>query len=258
MGKVISISNHKGGCGKTTTSVSLGKALSMKGKRVLLIDLDSQMNLTSILLDKDKTPERTIFESLVGEKVLPIINITDNMDLVPSSLDLVGIDRALAMIVGDNIGELLSLRDLLEPIRGEYDYIIIDCPPSLGILTRNALIASDGVIIPLTAEALPANGLKNLLDAIKAVKKGLNPRLELYGILLTRYNRRRLNRIVEERLRQVYSDFVFQTKIRENVDLMECPLYRQTIFDYSPDSIGASDYMSLTEEFLQLEKDNLL
>ena len=258
MGKVISISNHKGGCGKTTTSASLGKALSLKEKRVLLVDLDSQRNLTGILLGRNKTPERTIFESLIGEKVLPIINISDNLDLVPSSLDLVGIDRALAMIMGDNIEELLALRGLLDPIRGEYDYIIIDCPPSLGLLTRNALIASDGVIVPLTAEALPANGLVNLMDAIKAVKSGLNPKLSLYGILLTRYNRRRLNRIVEEGLREVYKDWVFQTKIRENVDLMESPLYGKTIFDYSPDSIGARDYISLADEFIQLEKDNRL
>jgi len=258
MGKIISISNHKGGVGKTSTCTNLGKALSLKGKRVLLVDLDSQMNLTGIFLDKGETPERTIFEALIGEKVLPIIHISENLDLVPSSLDLVGIDRALAVVLGDNLGELLLLRDLLEPLREKYDYILIDCPPSLGVLTRNSLIASDGLLIPLTAEALPYNGLRNLLDALSEVKRGLNPRLSLYGILITRYNRRRLNRIVEEGLRNTFGDFVFQTKIRENVDLMEAPLYKRTIFDYSPESIGAQDYMSLTEEILTLETKNRL
>lgn len=255
MGKVITIANHKGGVGKTTTTASLGVALTMKGKRVLLIDLDAQCNLTSLFVGKDSKTERTIFEALVGGSVLPIIHITDNtkLDIVPASLDLVGIEKALTLLVADNVKELTLLRSLIEPIRDSYDYVLIDCPPSLGILTKNALIASNGVLITLTAESLPTMGMQSLLDGIDHVRKGLNKRLRLYGILVTRYNRRKLNRLVEESLRESFGELVFKTRIRENVDLMEAPLYRQDIYTYSPDSLGAVDYKSLTEEILTIE-----
>lgn len=256
MGKVITIANHKGGVGKTTTTASLGVSLTMKGKRVLLVDLDAQCNLTSLFTPQGAKYERTIFEALVGNSVLPIIHITDNtkLDLVPSSLDLVGIEKALTLLVGDNVKELTLLRTLLEPIRGDYDYILIDCPPSLGILTKNALIASNGVVITLTAESLPTMGMQSLMDGIDHVRRGLNKELRLYGILLTRYNRRKLNRLVEESLRENYGDYVFKTRIRENVDLMEAPLYRKNIFAYSPDSLGAEDYTALTDEILNIDK----
>ena len=254
MGKIITIANHKGGVGKTTTTASLGVSLTMKGKRVLLVDLDAQCNLTS-LFTRGAKYERTIFEALVGNSVLPIIHITDNtkLDLVPSSLDLVGIEKALTLIVAGNVKELTLLRTLLEPIKGDYDYILIDCPPSLGILTKNALIASNGVVITLTAESLPTMGMQSLMDGIDHIRRGLNKELRLYGILLTRYNRRKLNRLVEEALRDNYGEYVFQTKIRENVDLMEAPLYGKDIFSYSPNSRGAEDYTALTNEILTKE-----
>lgn len=254
MGKIITIANHKGGVGKTTTSASLGVSLTTRGKRVLLIDLDAQCNLTGLFAREVKY-ERTIFEALTGNAVLPIIHIPNNtkLDIVPSSLDLVGIEKALTLIVADNVKELTLLRALLKPVKGDYDYILIDCPPSLGILTKNALIASDGVIITLTAESLPSMGMQSLLNGIDHVRRGLNKDLRLYGILLTRYNRRRLNRLVEESLRDHYGEFVFKTKIRENVDLMEAPLYGKDIFSYSPDSLGAEDYKALTDELLTIE-----
>lgn len=250
MGKIIAIANHKGGVGKTTSVASLGVALSQKGKKVLLIDLDAQGNLTSLFIHD--APERTIFEAMTGNKILPIIHITDNknLDIVPSSLDLVGIEKALSILVHDDVKELTILRNLLEPKRDSYDYILIDCPPSLGILTKNALTASDGVIITLTAESLPTKGLTSLIDAILMTRRGLNKTLSLFGILITRYNRRKINRLVEATLRESFEDVVFTTKIRENVDIMESPLYGMDIYSYSPDSIGAKDYSDLANEII--------
>lgn len=249
MGKVIAITNNKGGVGKTTTTSSLGKALSLQGKRVLLVDLDSQGNLTSLYLSQ--TPEETIFGSIVTKSSLPVISITENLSLVSSSPDLIGVERALNSLYPDDRGKQVSvLRRLLEKTRKDYDYILLDCPPSLGDLTINALVASDGVIIVLTAESLPVKGLSSLLDAISQTRKVLNKTLELSGILITRYNRRKINRLVEESLRSNFGEIVFKTKIRENVDVMESPLYGKDIFDYSPESLGAKDYTELAKEVI--------
>lgn len=249
MEQVISITNNKGGVGKTTTTASLGKALSLLGKKVLLVDLDSQGNLTSLYLPK--TPEETIFGSLVTGNPLPEISISENLSLVPSSPDLIGIERALSAVYPDDRrGQVSVLRRLLESRRKVYDYILLDCPPSLGDLTINALVASDGVYIVLTAESLPVKGLSSLIDAISNTRKVFNKTLELSGILITRYNRRKINRLVEETLRTNFGEIVFRTKIRENVDVMESPLYGKDIFDYSPDSIGAGDYMELAKEVI--------
>ena len=249
MGQVFAVTNNKGGVGKTTTTASLGKALSLLGKKVLLVDLDSQGNLTSLYLPK--TPEETIFGSLVTGNPLPEISISENLSLVPSSPDLIGIERALSAVYPDDRrGQVSVLRRLLESRRKVYDYILLDCPPSLGDLTINALVASDGVYIVLTAESLPVKGLSSLIDAISNTRKVFNKTLELSGIIITRYNRRKINRLVEETLRTNFGEIVFRTKIRENVDVMESPLYGKDIFDYSPDSIGAGDYMELAKEVI--------
>ena len=251
MGKIISIANHKGGVGKTTTSSSLGVALSMKGKRVLLIDLDSQGNLSSLFVHHE--PERTIFEAIKEGKSLPVVQVSDSLDIVPSSKDLVVIEKILTLQYGGsgNAKEYTILRSLLASLRDSYDYILIDCPPSMGDLTINALSASDGVIITMTPESFPTKGLDDLLDAIRRTKTSLNKSLVLSGILITRYNRRKINRIVEESLRRTFGDIVFTTKIRENVDITESPLYCKDIFSYSPNSIGAKDYLELATEVLR-------
>ena len=240
MRPIISIVNHKGGVGKTTSVSSLGVALARMGKRVLLVDLDAQGNLTDTLT---KTPgDRSIYDSLRTLETLPVVNIREGLDLCPSSIDLVSMDLELA----DKREREYRLSQLLQGL--DYEYILLDCPPSLGLLTINALTASTKVIIPLTPEALPAKGLGTLLDIIERTKETLNPGLSLGGILITRYNRRKINRLVEETLRETFGDSVFKTKIRENVDISESPLQGMDIYSYSPNSIGAKDYESLALE----------
>lgn len=242
MRQIISIVNHKGGVGKTTSVSSLGVALARMGKRVLLVDLDAQGNLTDTLT---QTPGvRSIYDSLRTLETIPVVNIREGLDLCPSSIDLVSMDLELA----DKKDREYRLSKLLQGL--DYEYILLDCPPSLGLLTINALTASTKVIIPLTPEALPAKGLGTLLDIIERTKETLNPGLSLGGILITRYNRRKINRLVEETLRETFGDSVFRTKIRENVDISESPLQNKDIYSYSPDSIGAKDYESLAVEMV--------
>jgi len=240
MTRTISIVNHKGGVGKTTSVSSLGVALSDLGRRVLLVDLDPQCNLTDSLSVPGSG--RTIYDSLREGKDLPQVQIRERLWICPSSLDLVSMDLELSGVRRREY----RLRDILSPL--EYDYILLDCPPSLGLLTINALTASGEVFVPLTPEALPAKGLGTLLDVIRRTREGLNPDLRLGGIIITRYQRRKINRIVEESLRETFGELVFQTKIRDNVDISEAPLQGKDIFSYSPRSIGASDYRDLALE----------
>lgn len=240
MTRIISIVNHKGGVGKTTSVASLGVSLADLGRRVLLVDLDPQCNLTDSL----SVPRsgRTIYDSLREGRDLPQVEIRERLSVCPSSLDLVSTDLELSGVERREY----RLRDLLSPL--DYDYILLDCPPSLGLLTINALTASGEVFVPLTPEALPAKGLGTLLDIIRRTREGLNPDLHLGGIIITRYQRRKINRIVEESLRETFGDLVFQTRIRENVDIAESPLQGKDIFSYSPRSIGATDYRDLALE----------
>ena len=240
MKRIISIANHKGGVGKTTTSVSLGVSLSEMGRGVLLVDLDPQGNLSqSLSVPQDG---RTIYEALREGRDLPQVQIRERLSVCPSSIDLVSSDLELSTLKRREY----RLRDLLSPL--DYDYILLDCPPGLGLLTINALSASTEVFIPITPEALPAKGLGTLLDIVRRVEEGLNPDLHLGGILITRYNRRKINRIVEETLRESFGSQVFQTKIRENVDISEAPLQGTDILSYSPKSPGSQDYRSLALE----------
>ena len=170
------------------------------------------------------------------------MQVRERLWVCPSSIDLVSMDMEL----GDLKGREYRLSGLLRPL--DFDYILLDCPPGLGLLSINALTASTEVIVPLTPEALPAKGLGTLLDVIQRTRGGLNPDLQLGGILITRYQRRKINRIVEESLRETFGDKVFQTKIRENVDISESPLKGTDIFSYSPKSIGAEDYWRLALE----------
>ena len=248
MSRIIAIANHKGGVGKTTTTANVGACLSLQGYKVLLIDLDAQANLTEYYLSE--RPERTVYNALIEESPLPITKIRENLYIVPSSLEMLDIESKTA----DNLERAELLDILIEPIRDKYDYILIDCPPTLGIVTINALIAATDLYIPLTAEAIPVRGLKMLTDALDRVKKRKNPTIELSGIIITRWGARNLNRLIEESLRKNFGKVVFKTKIRENISIAEAPTFYQDIVTYAPGSHGAEDYKALTKEILKRTK----
>jgi chromosome partitioning protein len=221
----------------------------MKGRRVLLIDLDAQQNL-SFMMGHNEDPEVSIYDALVKDAPLPIVKIKENLDLVPASVELARAEIDLAT----KIAREGILKSLLEDCIGKYNYILLDCPPLLGIVTTNALVASDKLYMPLTAEALPVKGLTMLDDVVSEVKKRINHKLELGGVFFTRFNNRKLNREVVSMIEQRYGDKVFKTKIRENIAIAEMPLTGESIFEYAPKSNGAVDYMALTEEIIAREE----
>ena len=244
--KIFSIANHKGGVGKTTTTASVGSILSQKGYKVLVIDLDPQANLTVSLLRQEQ--EDSIYYALTGkEDNLPIVCITEKLSIVPSSLQLATAEMELtAAISRERI-----LAGLLEPIKSQYDFILIDCPPSLGLLTLNAFTASTEIIIPLVAEVLPFKGLTMINRFTQQVKSRLNPNVYIFGILLTRWESTNLSKQIEEGLREELDDKVFDTKIRKNITIAEAPLESKNIMEYAPKSNGAADYLAFTDELLK-------
>lgn len=249
--KVIAFANHKGGVGKTTSVASIGTALALRGKRVLLIDLDAQQNL-SFTLTQNEDPENNVYISLVRNVELSRarVNVRENLDLIPASLELARAEIDLAT----KLARERILSTLLEEVVEEYDFVLIDCPPSLGIITTNALVAADALYIPLTAETLPLKGLAMLDEVVDEVQKCVNPRLKLGGVFFTRYNNRKLNKVVEDQIVRRYGDKVFSTKIRENIALAEMPATGQSIFEYNGKSNGAKDYQSLADEIIEREK----
>lgn len=249
MAHIIAFANHKGGVGKTTSVANIGAALHQKGNRVLLVDLDAQQNLTSCFLPDEKVEalEVSVYDALVGKKPLPVITLKDGLCLVPSSIELARAETDLSQ----KIAREQLLKKLLSPLADKYDFILLDCPPSLGIITTNALTAAEALYIPLTAEALPLKGLKMLEAVAEEVRENINPTLSLSGVFVTRYNTRKsLNNMVLETIADKYGSIVFHTKIRENVAVAEAPLMQQPICDYDPKSNGALDYEALTDEIL--------
>lgn len=243
MSEIIAIANHKGGVGKTTTTANLGAALALLGKRVLLVDMDAQANLSSSLMNEADI-EQTIYDSMKDGAPLPIHRISPNLSLIPAAIELSRIDLDLA----DRENPHLTIKKLLTPFGRKYDYILLDCPPSIGFITVNALTAANGVLITMSAEALPLRGLERLNGIIEEIAHTVNPTLHLSGIVITKYNRRKLNNIVIDAIREQYGEKVLNTKIRENISLAEAPLTHSSIFDYDPESNGANDYMELAKE----------
>lgn len=257
MGKIIAVANQKGGVGKTTTVINLGFALAELGKRILLVDADPQGNSTSGVIQKRNIKpnlyDALIYDVSVKELILPLrdgkSSIRDSIDLIPSNLDLAGAEIELVSVF---LREL-RLKRVLEPIKDEYDYIFIDCPPSLGLLTVNALSASEYVLIPLQCEYYALEGISQLLKTIELIKKDLNPSLEILGVLLTMYNRTILAQQVLDEARKFFKDKVFKTLIPRNVRLSEAPSFSQSIFEYAPDSSGAYAYRELAKELISIE-----
>ena len=253
MGKIISLLNHKGGVGKTTSAINIGAGLVELGKKVLLIDLDPQANLTlSLGIPRQKY---TIYEALRGESELVPYEHKPNLDVIISTLDLSGAEMELI----NEAGREFILRELFEMVVDDYDFIIIDCPPSLGLLTLNALTSSHYVYIPLQTEFLALQGLAKIKQVIDKVKFRLNKKLEIGGVIATMYDSRKvLNRDVVETIRKFFGEKVFDTYIRDNVALAEAPAQRKDIFSYNKSSAGAKDYLSLCKEILaRVEKAQL-
>lgn len=246
MGKIISLLNHKGGVGKTTSAINIGAGLVELGKKVLLIDLDPQANLTlSLGIPRQKY---TIYESLRGESELIPVTYKEGMDVVISTLDLSGAEMELI----NEAGREFILRELFDAVVDDYDFIIIDCPPSLGLLTLNALTSSHYVYIPLQTEFLAMQGLAKIKQVIDKVRFRLNKKLEIGGVIATMYdNRKILNRDVVDTIRKFFGEKVFDTLIRDNVALAEAPAQRKDIFAYSKSSPGAKDYLALCKEILK-------
>ena len=239
--KIITFANHKGGVSKTTSTASIGACMAKKGKKVLLIDLDGQANLTLYFIPN----EISIFDSLVNGVPLPVKHIRENLDLVPSSLEMASAEIALTNLLARE--RLLS--NLLEPLRKDYDYILIDCPPSLGIVTTNAFIAADEIIVPMTPELLPLKGMR-MLDAFVTTLQRVKPSLRLGGVFIARFNHRKLNKVVEQAVKERYESITMNTRIRENIALAESAGSGKSIFEYDSNSNGAKDYLALTEEIL--------
>lgn len=250
MGKIIAIANQKGGVGKTTTSVNLAASLGVLEQKVLLIDADPQANATSgVGIDVESVEIGTyqILEHNNNAKDAIIKTTSPNLDIIPAHIDLVAIEIELV----DKDEREYMLRKALQDVKDDYDYILIDCAPSLGLLTLNALTASDAVIIPIQCEYFALEGLGKLLNTIKSVQKVHNTALDIEGLLLTMYDSRlRLSNQVVEEVQKHFNDMVFQTIIQRNVRLSEAPSYGENIINYDASSKGASNYLSLAKEII--------
>ncbi|TWO32559.1 ParA family protein [Seonamhaeicola sediminis] len=250
MGKIIAIANQKGGVGKTTTSINLAASLGVLEKKVLLIDADPQANATSgIGIDVETVEVGTyqLLEHSNSAKEAIIKTETPNLDIIPAHIDLVAIEIELV----DKESREYMLKTAIASIKDAYDYILIDCAPSLGLLTLNALTAADAVIIPIQCEYFALEGLGKLLNTIKSVQKIHNQDLDIEGLLLTMYDSRlRLSNQVVEEVQKHFNNMVFQTIIQRNVRLSEAPSYGESIINYDASSKGANNYLSLAKEII--------
>lgn len=248
---ILAITNQKGGVGKTTTAINLAAAFAAKGLRTLLVDLDPQANATMSFLDV-RTIERSVYDALVepGLALGDVVRLAEkvpNLAVAPSSI-------ALAKLEAKLIGELDShfrLKDALEPLKAEYDYILLDTPPTLGIITVNALVASSHVLVPIQSSYFALEGTDDLLETVEKVKARANPQLQILGAVITLFDKRTLlAKDIVDQIQRVFGDRLFETVITKSVRLEESPAYKEAIFSFAPRSSGAYEYYKLSEEIL--------
>lgn len=254
MGKIISFANQKGGVGKTTTCINLAAYVSAMGKKVLVLDLDPQGNATSGLGIEKEKDLKTIYDLISGDTNIEDVikpTIVENLDIIPSTVDLAGAEiEMVQMPQREKI-----IKGILEPIKKNYDFIMIDCPPSLGLITVNALTASDSVVIPIQCEFFALEGLTQLMNTIKLIKYHLNPSIDIEGVVMTMKDKRsNLTTQVSDEILKFFGKRVFFTYIPRNIRLAEAPSHGEPILVYEPSSKGAEAYMSLAEEFLDRNK----
>ena len=253
MGRIIAVANQKGGVGKTTTSINLAACLAEKGKKVLAVDMDPQGNLTSGLgVDKDSV-EKSIYELIIGEvDIKEVINkeVLENLDIIPTSIDL---SAAEIELIGVDDKEYI-LRNAIDQVKDQYDFVIIDCPPSLSMLTINAMTTADSVIVPIQCEYYALEGLSQLIHTVELVKDRLNSKLEIEGVVFTMYDARtNLSLQVVENVKDNLQQNIYKTIIPRNVRLAEAPSYGQPITLYDTRSAGAEAYRLLAEEVINRE-----
>lgn len=249
--KILAIINQKGGVGKSTTAVNLAAALGAAGKEVLLVDLDPQGNATSGYGIDKRDIDQCVYNVLLGETPVEdviLAQVGKGVDVLPSTISLAGAEVELV----NEMARENRLKNALGSLRGRYDYILIDCPPSLGLLTINALVAADKLLIPIQCEFYALEGVTKLLDSMKRVKSVLNPSLDIYGIVLTMYDARtNLSKQVVDEVRSFFGDTVFETVIPRTVKLSEAPSYGQPVLDYAPENKGTEAYNELAQEVIK-------
>lgn len=250
--RIIAFINQKGGVSKTTSVVNIGYGLHALNRKVLLLDMDPQAHLTYSLGIESHDLENSTYSLLKGESsVSESVVHRKGVDILPASLELSGAEIELSSMPGREV----LLKESISTLSNEYDYILIDCPPSLGLLTLNALTAASEVFIPLLPEFLALRGVRKLMEIIEIVRKRLNPKIHITGVLLSRYDSRKiLHKEIVENVKGVFGNSVFNTYLRENIAIAEAPSYGETIFEYKPTSNGAIDYENLCLEIIKQEK----